>query len=86
MMISIKQNAERRQGLSLIVKKLVIILWGFLMGGLLNFINVPAGWLIGAMIAGMISAMTFGRMNSNKYVFKSGLCLLGIKFRCKYKY
>ena len=40
-----KQNAERRQGLSLIVKKLVIILWGFLMGGLLNFINVPAGWL-----------------------------------------
>jgi uncharacterized protein len=75
-----KQNAERRQGLSLIVKKLVIILWGFLMGGLLNFINVPAGWLIGAMIAGMISAMTFGRMNSNKYVFKSGLSLLGISF------
>lgn len=53
---------------------------GFVVGGLLNLINFPAGWLIGAIIAGIFWAMTVGRLKSNTYFFKSGLSLLGISF------
>lgn len=61
----------------MLYKKIAIILCGFLFGSIFNFFNIPAGWLLGALFAGILFSITFGSVEKTPIIFKIGLAIIG---------
>ncbi|WP_188206888.1 AbrB family transcriptional regulator [Alkalibacillus aidingensis] len=64
-------------------KKIAILIFGLLVGALFYNLNVPAGWLIGAVVAGIIFTLTFGGIEKTDVIFRLGLTVIGASIGLK---
>ncbi|TLS36935.1 AbrB family transcriptional regulator [Pseudalkalibacillus caeni] len=60
------------------MNKLVLLIAAFIGGYLFNFFNIPAGWLLGAMLVGAFYRLFIGDVSYSPMLFDLALAVIGI--------
>lgn len=60
------------------IRKIVYLLGAAAVGGLLSWLHMPAGWLIGALLTGAYYRLRIGDLRFHPLVFLFAFALIGV--------